>query len=227
MRQLSVAGCLSDAFRVYRTLFVRAALVAGAVYGALAALRVVHHLVSSWPAELLAVAWFVLWIAGPAVVQGAIVELVGNAHGGRPPRPVGAVLRLGRDRVLPLVGAELFYGLGVTLGLVLLIVPGLMIAARWSLLVPIIVLEERPLAEARNRSTKLVQEHTGTVLGIVLAAFVLCGWPFVLSAFFVHGFWAHTLVNFVASVLAAPFLAEVAAVIYYRLSEPERPAPAP
>jgi hypothetical protein len=218
--RLSVRGCLSDAFRTYRRLFVRSVLVASAVYGTLAALRVVHHLVSSWPAELLALVTFLLWIAGPAVVQGAVVELVGNVHDGREPRPVGAVLRLGRDRVLPLVGAEAFYGIGVVLGLVLLIVPGLMIAARWALLVPIVILEERGLAEARDRSTKLVQEHTGTVLLIVLATFALTGWPYFVNALVFHGFWVHTLVNLVVSVLAAPFLAVVAAVTYYRLTDP-------
>jgi hypothetical protein len=179
--------------------------------------------VSSWIAQLIAFVSFVLWFAGAAIVQGAVVELVGNRHDGRPLRPVGAVLRLGRDRVLPLIGALLFYVVGVALGLVLLIVPGLMIAARWSLLVPIIVREELGLGEARDRSTKLVQEQTATVLMIVLVALVLAGSPFVLGELLVDGFWARTLIGFASSTLVAPFLATVAAVLYYRLTDPDRP----
>jgi hypothetical protein len=221
--QLTVGGCLADAFRMYRTLFARSLLVAGAVYGALFVVDIAHHFVSSGRAQALAFISFVLTLAGQAIVSGAIVELVGNVHDGRPPRSVGAVLRLGRDRVFPLVGALLFYGIGVGVGLLLFIVPGLMIAARWSLLVPVIVLEELGLAEARDRSTKLVQERTWTVLGVVLVTFVLCSAPFLAIVFLVDGFWARMLLSFVASTLTVAFFATVTAVLYYSLADPERP----
>jgi hypothetical protein len=213
----SVRDCLSHAFWVYRKLFARSLQAAGAMFGALAVVDIAHHLISAWPAKLLALASFALSLAGPAIVQGAVTELAGNIHDGRPPRPVGAVLRLGRDRVFPLVGAFLFYWLGVVIGLILLIVPGLMIAARWSLLVPVVILEETGLAEARDRSTKLVQEHTGAVLGVILVALALWVSPFVLSAIFVDDFWVRTLIGAVASTLGVPFFAVVTTVVYYRL----------
>ena len=212
---------------MYRALFRRSVLVAGSVYLPLALLDVAHHLVSSSVAQSLALASFVLTLGGQAIVQGAVVELVGNVHDGRAPRPVGAVLRLGRDRVFPLVGALLFYGIGVGLGLLLLVVPGLLIAARWSLLVPVIVLEERGLAEARDRSTKLVQEHTWVVLGVVLITFALCAWPILIDVFVADGFLAHALVGLVASVLIVPFFATVTAVVYYRLTDRDRPLVGP
>jgi hypothetical protein len=216
-KQFSPRDSLSEAFRVYRRLFPRAVYVSAAVFGPLAVVDIAHHLVSSWPAQLLALASFVLSLAGPAIVQGAVTELVGNVRDGRTPRPIGAVLRLGRDRVFPLVGALLFYWLGVVAGLVLLIVPGLMIAARWSLLVPVLILEETGLAEARDRSTKLVQERTGAVLGVILVATAICIWPFVLSEVLVDDFWVRTAIGAVASTLAVPFFAVVTTAVYYRL----------
>jgi hypothetical protein len=218
-KHFSPGDSLSEALRVYRRLFPRAVYVSAAVFGPLAVLDIAHHLVSSWLAQLLALASFVLSLAAPAVAQGAVTELVGNVHDGLEPRPAGAVLRLGRDRVFPLVGALLFYWLGVVTGLVLLIVPGLMIAARWSLLVPVLVLEETGLAEARDRSTKLVQEHTGAVLGVILVALALCSAPFVLSEVFVDDFWLRTAIGAVASTLAVPFFAVVTTVVYYRLAD--------
>lgn len=222
---LPVGECLSEAFRTYRLLFVRAVSAAGVLFCALAAVDVTHHLVSSWLADLLAVASFLLSLAAPAIVLGAVTELVGNVHAGRAPRPVGAVLRLGRDRVLPLVGAELFYWIGVVVGLALLIVPGLMIAARWSLLVPVLVLEEQGLGDARDRSTKLTQEHTGPVLGVVLIAIALSAWPWLVSALFVDSFWLRTLIGVVTSVLAVPWFAVVTTVVYYRLTAPASARP--
>jgi hypothetical protein len=222
---VSVRGALSEAWRVYRLLFARLVVTAGSVYGALTAIGVLHHLLSSWPAQLLALVLFIGWIAGPAIVCGAIVELIGNVHDGRPPRPVSAVLRLGRDRVFPLIGALLFYGFGTALGLLLLIVPGLMIAARWSLLLPVVILEELELGEARDRSTKLAQEHTGSILAIVAVTFVLCSWSYLVPEFVLDGYWARTLVRLVGYTLTAPFFVAVVTTVYYRLVSPERPDP--
>jgi hypothetical protein len=59
----------------------------------------------------------------------------------------------------------------------------------------------------------------------VLIAWLLTAWPYFLNAFLVAGFWPHTLISFVVSVLAAPVTAIVAAVLYYRLSDPVRPVP--
>jgi hypothetical protein len=66
-------------------------------------------------------------------------------------------------------------------------VPGVIVAARWYLLAPLIMLEGQFVGAARERSAKLVRGHTPTVALIVAVTFVLTNmifWPvgFVLDS---------------------------------------------
>src|SRR5436189_1325221 len=65
-----------------------------------------------------------------------------------------ALLNDANSRLLSLVGASLIYSIGVVIGLVLLIVPGLLVAARWSLMAPAIMLEEKLAFSAKDRSDR-------------------------------------------------------------------------
>jgi hypothetical protein len=221
--EVTVGGVLSQAWSVYRLLFKRSVLTAAVVYALIALLRIAHHASSGPVAQLISLCVFVLDMSGPLIVQGALIEIVRDVHDGRAPRPVSALMGRGRERFWPLLGASIIYGLGVAFGLLLLIVPGLILAARWSLLAPLVVLEEQPVAEARHRSNRLVTGHTGTVLGSLAVAFLAADLPYWL-VFFSHVSFATTiLLTFVWNALSAPFEAHVLSVIYYRLADPDRP----
>src|SRR3977135_1166033 len=130
---LTIGGTFGDALSVYRLLFQRSVLTAALVYAVTTLVEIAHHATSSTPARGLAVLAFVLTLAAPLLVQGALVEIVRAVHEGRPPEEVGELRASARDRFWRLLGASLLYGLGVIVGLVLLVVPGLVIAPRWGL----------------------------------------------------------------------------------------------
>jgi hypothetical protein len=155
-------------------------------------------------------------------VQGALIHIVRNVHEGRPPERIAALIREAGRRFWSLIGASILYGLGVFFGLLLLIVPGVIVAARWCLLAPLIMLEGQFVGAARQRSADLVRGHTATVAMTVVVTFVLTNmifWPV--------GFVLDSSIGFPLGVawssVTAPFSAHVLTVLYYRLTEPEQP----
>ena len=220
---LRVWRTLGDALRVYRLLFQRSVTTAAVVYAAIALIDIGHHATSSSAARGLAVVAFVLGLAGPLIVQGALVEIVRNVHEGQPPERIGELVQRGGGRLWPLLGGSLIYAIGVLFALVLLVVPGLILAARWSLLAPLVVLERRGIGDALYRSKTLVKGHTGAVLGCVVVTYLVSDCLF-WALFFSHtGFTTTAFLTFAWSALTAPFSAHVRTVIYYRLADPGRP----
>jgi hypothetical protein len=129
--------------------------------------------------------------------------------------------------------AGLIAGIGIAIGFVLLIIPGLVLLTFWCVIVPTIVIEGKSAGESFGRSFDLVRGHFWRVLGvIVLAALIYFGFEIVLSL--VLSPLADWLRNFVSTIvsgtLTAPFFALVLTVLYFRLSAAQQeaaPAAAP
>lgn len=221
---LPVAASLGDAVRLYRLLFQRSVLVAAIVYGAIAILQIVEHAASGGAAGLLAFLVLVCTLAGPALVQGSLIQIVRSVHEGRAPEPVRRLFAGAWGRVVRLVGASFVYAFGAAFGLLLLVLPGLAVLARWSLMPAVVMLEDRDVWASRRRSTELVRGQSVEVFLCLLVSFVLIIGGAALFAFALGlGFGTQTFMSFVWSSLAAPFAAHLLTVIYYRRSDPGRP----
>jgi hypothetical protein len=215
---LTISGVLSEALELYRRLFRRSVAVAGLIFAVVSlasALAAQHRTIWTSLVSLL------LALVGGLLVQGALVELVRDLREGRQPVAVGAYYERTRGRLGTLVGASLLYGLGVLTGLLLLIVPGLIAVARWSLIVPLVVLERLGWRDAFARSSELVRGRTGRVLALVAISNLITAAASlaIASAFaFLPTFFAGWIGGTVAGSLAAPFEAYVLTVLYYRLT---------
>jgi hypothetical protein len=218
-----IGSVLGDAAHVYRRLWRRSVVVAGLVF-------VVISLADAFAVErttagttLVSV---VLALVGGLLVQGALVEVVRDLHEGREPESIHAYYERTRGRLGTLLGASLLYGLGVLVGFILFIVPGLIAVARWSLIVPLVMIEGRGVRDAFARSSELVRGQTGRVLVLVVVANILTA-VVGIAVRAVFGFlpqFASILVGgTIASAIAVPYEAHVLTVLYYRLTEPERP----
>jgi hypothetical protein len=126
------------------------------------------------------------------------------------------------DRLRDLILSALVTTVGIVLGIVALVVPGLILFARWALVVPLIVLERLPWRAALARSNELVRGQTARVLAVfallTLIALLLVAVP-VLAGYFVlggvPGAWLATLAVdtvFLAFYSFGPF------VLYGRLT---------
>ena len=233
---LTVSAVLSDAWDVYRLLFRRSFPIAVAIYAVINLVDPVGGWIDNdWVAFALGAIAFVLTFAGPVLVQGALVKIVQSVHEAVRPQSSRDLLADAWRRVVSLVAASLVYSIGLVIGLVLLIVPGLIVAARWALMAPAIMLEGHPMIEAQARSRRIVVgeianglgDRTWFAFGVVFSSFLIASAPAAILAFLVDrqvGGVVAWIVVLLVSGLTAPFEAHVLSVLYYRLVEPERPA---
>ena len=218
-----IGQVLSEAFAVYRRLWRRSVVVAGLIFGVVALAQELAARSSSALAALVSV---VLSLVGGLLVQGALVEVVRDLHEGRVPVSVNDYYTRTRGRLGTLLAASFMYGIGVFFGLVLLIVPGLIAIARWCLVVPLVMIEGHGWRAAFARSSELVRGRTGRVLVLVVVANVITGAVSIgigSALGFIPGLAGAWIGGTVAGAIAAPYEAHVLTVLYYRLTEPERP----
>ncbi|HEV2591254.1 MAG TPA: YciC family protein [Gaiellaceae bacterium] len=222
-RPLPAGYALADALRVYRLLFQRSVLVAAIVYGCIALLEISGHVASGATSSLIGLVGFVATLAGPALVQGSLIEIVRNIHEARRPERVRSLFSGTSKRLLTLVGASIVYALGIGFGLVLLLVPGLIVMTRWSLMPAVVMLEGKGVTEARHRSSALVRGQSWPVFVCLLTSFLLIAIPSLAFVASHLSFGTRTFASFVWSAVSAPFVAHLLTVIYYRRAEPGRP----
>src|SRR5205807_5501770 len=133
------------------------------------------------------------------------------------------------ERIGPLVAGALLTGLGVALGALLLLVPGIVLAVRWSLVVPVVMLEKESARAAMRRSTQLVRGHGWSVFRVLLNVGIISGLLSLamrLLAIAMLGRNHLALATWVGATsggaIATPYLSHALSVVYYRLAQPER-----
>jgi len=228
--ELSIGTVWGDAWEVYKLLFRRSVVVAAAVYLVIESVDLTRDYADAYEAKrsivlALDIASYVIALAGPMLVQGALIALVRDVHEARRPEEVDALLARAGRRIGSLAWASFVCVLGIIFGLIALIIPGLLAFSRWSLMAPAIMLEGRSAGDARARSRELVTPHTWTVCGILvlvwIAETVARSVPWRVGAHWIDQPAILYAMIVAASAIAAPFEAHVLSVLYYRITDPE------
>ena len=120
----------------------------------------------------------------------------------------------------PVAGASILAGIAITIGLLLIIVPGLFLITIWAVIVPVIVIERSGALASFGRSRALVRGHGWHVFGtLVLVYIIMLVVNIVLGVIF--SALPHVLGDGLSSVISgtliSPFLALVVTLVYYRL----------
>lgn len=151
--------------------------------------------------------------------QGMVVELVRDVQDGRRDSSVGRLFASVAPIVLPLIGLSLVVGLGVVVGFVLLIVPGIYLMTIWAVAAPSYVIERRGVFAAIGRSRELVKGHGWQVLGVIAVVLVLALITGVAVGALASGLGdgGVAVVQWAANVIVSPFTALVSAVMYFSL----------
>jgi len=108
------------------------------------------------------------------VLQAAIVHAtVADLNGRRV--VMGESLKAGLNNWLPLLGLAILMGLGLAIGFVLLIVPGIILAVMWSVAVPAKVVEKIGVTDAFQRSRDLTRGRRWAIFGLFVI-YVIALW---------------------------------------------------
>jgi len=236
---VTVGGVLGEAWRLYTKFFTRFFVVAAIVFliiNLLGALLGAIAGTGSGVRLLVALIATVVSLVGTFWLQGALVYAVDDVRDGRIDSSVGELFERVQPYLWTLIGAGLLAGLGIAVGLVLLIVPGLILLTWWCLIVPVIVLEGKRVGESFSRSRDLVRGHGWTVFGVVIVSFLASAIAsgLIQSIFsFLDAFLRYWIGGTIANAIVDPFLAVALTLMYFQLREspaaetPAEPAPAP
>lgn len=166
-------------------------------------------------------------LAASAWLIGSVVRIVEDVEAdGRVDRSVGEVLGSVWPRLLPLVILQLVVGILIAIGLVLLIVPGVILALMLIAAVPSFVVEGRGVFDSMSRSSELTRGNRMRILAvglIVLAVYIAIA---LIGALLVAAVPVLGVIVLIAlAVLLYPYVSIITAVLYFRLRELHGGAP--
>jgi hypothetical protein len=223
---------LSEAWALYKAHWRHFLPLAFVVFVVISLISLVLALVLGWVGAVLAT---LIGFIGVFWLQGALCEAVADVRDGRADLSISDTLQKVRPRLAPLLGAGVLAGLGVAIGLVLLIVPGLVLLTWWSVIVPVVVLERVAAMDSFGRSRELVRGNGWNVFGVIVLTVLI-----LLAFAIAFAIVAAVLLNWlpdegksfvqtlVVDTLTAPFLALAWTLMYFRLRRGEQetePAP--
>ena len=208
-------------WQLYRAHWRRLIAIAAIVFVPLGGIAAALAL-AGWPGV---VAANVLSLAATFLVQGALVKAVEDLRDGRADLGIAETFGHAGAQLVPLAAAGLLAAIGIFIGLLLLIVPGLVLWTWWLVVPAVIVLEHRPVLESFRRSRELVRGTAWPVFGVVvLTVLILIALGLVIAILLApvdSDLWRGFLGQAVADSLAAPFVAVAWTLTYFRLREIE------
>jgi hypothetical protein len=217
-RRVDVGGVIRRVFEIYvdqASVLMPAAAVVFVFTGIIAALLVVAS-----PALAL-VALIIDLVAG-TLFTGMVVELVADVQDGRRDASPGQLLRAATPVLGQLILVGIVAAIGIVIGFVLIIIPGLFLITIWSVAAPVVVLEHPGVFAALRRSRDLVRGNGWQVFGVILVLYIVVG----VVSFIIEGAaesagsGAGIVVRVIIGVLTAPLASLAAAVLYFELRGP-------
>lgn len=223
---LSPGATIREAWELYKAHWKHLMPFAFVVYVIIGLVSLLLALLLGWFGAVLG---SLIGIVGLFWLQGALVEAVADIRDGRADLSMGETFSRVRPHLGRLIGAGLLAGIAISIGLLLLVAPGLYLLTIWSVIVPVIVLESRAVMESFGRSRELVSGNGWNVFFVILLGFLILLAASILIAiltFWLKGAFGAFVRNVISYTITAPFVALALTVMYYRLLELKHPAEA-
>lgn len=169
-------------------------------------------------------ATIMLTLVFSAVLQAALVHGTVSDLNGRK-ASLADCLQTGIKTALPVIGISILEGLGIMLGFIALIVPGILLMLAWAVVVPVRVVEKETVFECFGRSADLTKGHRGAifVLGLlwwaIIIALSIAILPFKGLGIVDGGIFSslHTALSAATNIIGSTIGAAGVASIYYEL----------
>jgi hypothetical protein len=212
VQPISPGSIVSQIWEIYRDQFSVLVSTAVALYGLQ---FVVYLLLPNAAGFALAVLFWALAI----LYQGMVVKLVQDIQDGRRDHSVADLVRSVQPVFWPLVGVSLLFGIGLGIGFVLLIIPGLILMVIWSVVAPVTVLERPGVFAAFGRSRGLVRGNGWNVFGVILIVFLAVAVISLAAGLAASGLGTvgRAFVQWAVNAALAPVTALSASVLYFAL----------
>jgi len=213
-----LSGVLGEAWTLYKRHFAHFILISFVVYLVVAA---VTALLSAAAGTVGALIGVLFSLFGMFLLQAALVKAVQDVRDGRADLDLGQTLRAALPYVGAVAIASILASIGITIGFILIIVPGLILLTFWSLIVPWIVIGGSGAMDSFGKSWNTVRGYAWNVFGTYVVVFlILIVGEIVLSVILIAlpYAWRSFIADVVAGSLVAPFIAAVVTLVYYRLT---------
>src|SRR4051812_17485635 len=213
-RRLDTARVFERVFAIYRlqaAVLLPAAVVLSLVPAALT-------LTSGRRGQALALAASVIAAVG---YQGLVVQAVRDIQDGVRDLSLSGLFRSVSKVLAPLLWTAILVGVGVFVGFLLFIIPGLILLTQWAVAAPVVVCEVRTAPQAVSRSRQLVHGHGWQVFSVLIVTFLLVLIVDLALASVADAISgsdiAFAIAQLVAGTLTAPVFALASAVLYLEL----------
>jgi hypothetical protein len=212
-----LSGVLTETWALYRRYAAHFLLISFVIYLVAAVLYALLSLAGLFGYFL----GEIILLTAAFLLQAALVKAVQDVRDGRVDLSLSQTVQAAVPYLLPVAAAGILAAIGITVGLALIIVPGLILLTFWCLIVPFIVIGESGPIDAFGKSWRTVRGYAWNVFGTLVLVFLLyLAFIIVLALIlvFLPAFVRSFISSIVVGTLVAPFLALVITLIYYRLS---------
>jgi hypothetical protein len=217
---------LREAFETYRRFW--RPLLGGALV-VLGIAGVISEVLEASGSLALVLLGLIIYIAAGVLFTGYVVKLVQDTRDGKMHHSVEELY----ESAVPYVGTLILNGVlaavGIAIGFVLLIVPGLILITIWAVVAPAIVIEDAGVTGAFGRSRELVRGHGWPVFGSIVLAYLIVLIISYVSAGIGNAIaddTGHIILGTIGDIIAAPILAIVASTLFFDLGGGEARASA-
>ena len=216
---LSPSAIIGRAFEIYRTQV--GTLLAGAalIYLAQFVVNLVLPDSLDWIGSIVS-------LVLTAFFTGMVVMLVRDLQDGHRDSSLGELFSSVTPVFVPVIVVSILFGIGVAIGLVLIIIPGLILLTIWSVAIPVTVIERPGILAAFGRSRRLVKGNGWQVFGTILLVWLIAIVVGALGGLLASAFGGviGALIVAIIGALIAPVIALTTALIYFTLVEGRQPA---
>jgi hypothetical protein len=211
-----LSGVLGEAWQMYRRFAGHLLTIAFIIYVAaaiVAGLLSLAGFIGSFLAEIVE-------LFAAFVLQATLVKAVQDVRDGRADLSVGETMSSATPYIWSVAAASILAGIAITIGLFLVIVPGLWLLTIWAVIIPAIVIERSGALNSFTRSRELVRGNGWHVFCTLVLVFItLIVVNIILSIIFsaLPVVWRSGLSTVVSGTLISPYIALVVTLMYYRL----------
>jgi hypothetical protein len=218
---LSPSTIIGRAFAIYRTQV--GTLLAGA-----ALIYLAQFVVNLVLPDSLDFIGSIVSLVLTAFFTGMVVMLVRDLQDGHRDSSLGELFSSVTPVLVPVIVVSILFGIGVAIGFVLIIIPGLILLTIWSVVIPVTVVERPGILAAFGRSRELVRGNGWQVFGTILLVWLIAIVVGALGGLLASAFGGviGALIVAIIGALIAPVIALTAALIYFVLVEGRQPAAA-